>query len=57
MTLLQRDREKFAEGMAKTRAEAIQKLLKKGMDKDFIMSLDYAPEEIEEAEKQMLLTV
>lgn len=47
----------LAEARAEARTEAIQKLLRKGMDKDFIISLDYAPEEIEEAEKQMLLTV
>ena len=65
MTLLQRDREKFAEGMAKGMAQgiaqgnilAIQKLLKKKMDNDFILSLGYTQEEIDEAEKRLLTTV
>lgn len=60
MTLLQRDREKFAEGLAQGMAQgnirSIQKLIKRGMDKDFILSLDYTEEEIEEAEKQLLAT-
>ena len=65
MTLLQRDREKFAEGMAQGMAQgiaqgnilAIQKLLKKKMDNDFILSLGYTQEEIDEAEKRLLTTV
>ena len=61
MTLLQRDREKFAEGMAQGIAQgnilAIQKLLKKKMDNDFILSLGYTQEEIDEAEKRLLTTV
>ena len=57
MTLLQRDREKFAEGMAQGSILAIQKLLKKKMDNDFILSLGYTQEEINEAEKQLLTTV
>lgn len=61
MTLLQRDREKFAEGMAQGMVQgnilAIQRLLKKKMDNDFILSLGYTQEEINEAEKQLLTTV
>ena len=57
MTLLQRDREKFAEGMAQGNILAIQKLLKKKMDNDFILSLGYTQEEIDEAEKRLLTTV
>ena len=65
MTLLQRDREKFAEGMAEGMVQgmaqgnilAIQRLLKKKMDNDFILSLGYTQEEINEAEKQLLTMV
>ena len=57
MTLLQRDREKFTEGMAQGNILAIQRLLKKKMDNDFILSLGYTQEEINEAEKQLLTTV
>ena len=57
MTLLQRDREKFAEGMAQGNILAIQRLLKKKMDNDFILSLGYTQEEIDEAEKRLLTTV
>lgn len=61
MTLLQRDREKFAEGMAEGMEQgkilSIQRLLKKEMDNDFILSLGYTQEEIDEAEKQLMTTV
>ena len=57
MTLLQRDREKFAEGMERGKILSIQRLLKKEMDNDFILSLGYTQEEIDEAEKQLMTTV
>lgn len=57
MTLLQRDREKFAEGMEQGKILSIQRLLKKEMDNDFILSLGYTQEEIDEAEKQLMTTV
>lgn len=45
-----------AEERAKTRLEAIQNMLELGVPKDKIMG-KYSIEEIEEAERQMLLTV
>lgn len=57
MTLLQRDREKFAEGMEQGKILSIQRLLKKEMDNDFILSLGHTQEEIDEAEKQLMTTV
>lgn len=57
MTLLQRDREKFAEGIAEGNLLSIQRLLKKGLDNDFVLSLGYTQEEIEKAQKQLLTTV
>ena len=57
MTLLQRDREKFAEGMEQGKILSIQRLLKKEMDNDFILFLGYTQEEIDEAEKQLMTTV
>ena len=67
MTLLQRDREKFAEGMAQGVAQgmaqgmargnmlAIQRLLSKKMDNDFILSLGYTQDEIDEAERSLVV--
>lgn len=46
----------LADERAKTRAEAIQNMLELGVPKDKIIK-KYSIEEIEEAEKQMLLTV
>lgn len=44
------DRDAFAAGEEQANIQSIQKLLKKGMDKDFILSLGYTEEQIEEAE-------
>ena len=50
MTLLMRDREKIAEGMQKERIDAIQRMIRKGCTKDFILGLDYTEAEYAEAE-------
>ncbi len=54
MTLLMRDREKFAEGkvegMQEERIDAIQRMIRKGCTKDFILGLDYTEAEYAEAE-------
>ncbi|MBQ7924688.1 MAG: hypothetical protein IJ335_00150 [Lachnospiraceae bacterium] len=50
MTLQMRDREKFAEGLQQGRIEAVQRMIRKGCTKEFILDLDYTEEEYAEAE-------
>ncbi len=45
------------EGRRAEKISTICKLLSKGMDHDFILSMGYTDEQIEEAEKQLLTTV
>ena len=44
------------EGRSEERVSTIQKLLAKGLDMDFIQSLDYSEDEIREAQAAMLTT-
>ena len=44
------DRDTFAAGEEQAHIQAIQKLLQKGMDKEFILSLGYTEEQLAEAE-------
>jgi hypothetical protein len=55
MTLLMRDKEKIEEGRKEERLKAINRMLAKGCDKAFILSLDYSEEEYEQAEQSMLV--
>lgn len=41
--------------ISEERISAIRKLLKKNVDKDFILDLDYSEEEIQKAEEALLL--
>lgn len=54
MTLLMRDREKFAEGkaegMQQERIDAVQRMIRKGYSKEDILELEYTEEEFAEAE-------
>lgn len=62
MTLFMRDREKFeegkaegmAEGIQKERLDAIQKMIRKGYSRDFVLDLDYTESEYTEAEAGLL---
>ena len=45
-----------AEGRSEERVDAVQRLLIKGAEMDFIQSLDYSEEEIREAKSAMLTT-
>ena len=47
----------LAEGEKKGRMNAIQRLLAKGVEIDFIQSLDYSEEEILQAKAAMLTTL
>lgn len=61
MTLLMRDREKFAEGKAEGKAEgmqqeridAVKRMIRKGCTKEFILELDYIEEEYAKAEAEL----
>ena len=48
--------EGITEGRSEERVSTIQKLLAKGLDMDFIQSLDYSEDEIREAQAAMLTT-
>ncbi len=61
MTLLMRDREKFAEGKAEGKAEgmqlerihAVQRMIRKGYSKEDILELDYTEDEYAEAKSEL----
>ena len=53
MTLLMRDREKLAEGKQQERRAAIQRMIRKGCTKEFILDLDYTEDEYAEAEAEL----
>lgn len=53
MTLLMRDREKLAEGKQQERRAAIQRMIRKGCTKEFILDLDYTEDEYAEAEVEL----
>jgi len=53
MTLLMRDREKFEQGLEQGRIDAIQRMIRKGCTKDFILELGYTEEEYVKAETEL----
>ena len=53
MTLLMRDREKFAEGRQQERLATIRKMICKGYSKEDILELDYTEEEYAEAKAKL----
>lgn len=57
MTLFLRDEEKIEEGIAKERIAGIQRLIKNGQSKEFIINLGYTEEDYKKAQEALLETV
>ena len=55
--LLLHDEEKIEEGIAKERIEGIQRLIKNGQSKEFIINLGYTEEDYKKAQEALLETV
>ena len=53
MMLFLRDEEKVEEGRAKERIEGIQRLIKNGQSKEFILNLGYTDEDYKKAEETL----
>ena len=53
MTLLMRDREKFAEGMQQGHIDAMQRMIRKGYSKKDVLDLGYTEEEYAKAEAEL----